>query len=155
MASKRRSELRQRAIAYKGGKCQICGYDKSPAAFDFHHPDPREKEFSVSSRMTSWGAIVRELDKCVLLCSRCHREVHDGWHPSYLVHDDVNRGWVDGLDDALDRFDVEDSPEAILPGYVVPGPELASALIPAPIQPVPHELAVARAVDDDFRSPVE
>lgn len=28
------------AIAYKGGKCQICGYDKCVGALEFHHLDP-------------------------------------------------------------------------------------------------------------------
>ena len=41
--------------------------------------------------MTSWARIVRELDKCVLLCCRCHREVHDGMHPGYLVLEDRGR----------------------------------------------------------------
>lgn len=28
------------AIAYKGGKCQICGYDRYVGALEFHHLDP-------------------------------------------------------------------------------------------------------------------
>jgi hypothetical protein len=53
-----------------------------------------EKEFNISSKMTSFKAIQAELDKCVLLCCRCHREVHDGLHPGYLdfdlnYHDDM------------------------------------------------------------------
>ena len=90
-AATRRRDLRAQAVAYKGGRCSICGYDKSTAAFDFHHLDPQEKDFEVSSAMTSWARIVRELDKCVLLCCRCHREVHDGMHPGYLVLEDRGR----------------------------------------------------------------
>lgn len=71
-------------------------------AFDFHHPSPWEKDFTISDRMTSWGAIEAELKKCVLLCARCHREVHDGLHPRYLEDESSLRGnWDDdsGLSD--------------------------------------------------------
>lgn len=87
-ASQRRRDLRAQAVAYKGGKCELCGYSKCPSAFDFHHVDPREKDFSISDRMTTFEAIRKELDKCVLLCATCHREVHDGWHPNLLVYED-------------------------------------------------------------------
>ena len=86
-ASQRRKELRDRAVAYLGGHCAICYYDRCSAAFDIHHIDPSAKEFTISSAMTSWERIAAELGKCVLLCARCHREVHDGWHPSFLSVD--------------------------------------------------------------------
>ena len=59
-------------------------------AYDFHHLDPAEKDFSISDG-TSWKWIEPELRKCELLCARCHREVHDGLHPSYLVDEDMGR----------------------------------------------------------------
>lgn len=69
---------------------------------DFHHINAIEKDFTISARMTSWEAIERELKKCVLLCSRCHREVHEGMHPGYLEDETHSRGnwdedesWVD------------------------------------------------------------
>lgn len=80
-ATQRRLALKERAIAHLGGSCRICGYDTCPAALDFHHPG--DKDFSISSK-ASWEAILPELDKCVLLCCRCHREVHYGLHPQYL-----------------------------------------------------------------------
>lgn len=93
-ASRRRKALRERAIAYKGGRCEVCGYDRCPAAFDFHHVDPTIKDFTISQRMSSFEAIQRELDKCVLLCSRCHREVHEGLHPRFLTrYDDDRQGF--------------------------------------------------------------
>lgn len=54
------------------------------AALDIHHTDTSAKEFTISSRLTSWDAIQRELDKCVILCANCHREAHDGMHPHFL-----------------------------------------------------------------------
>jgi 5-methylcytosine-specific restriction endonuclease McrA len=91
-AAQRRRELRERAVAYLGGSCSICKYDGCASAFDFHHVNPLEKDFTISSKMTSWEAIERELKKCVLLCCRCHREVHDGMHPGYLQDESHNRG---------------------------------------------------------------
>ena len=90
--ARRRQELRNRAIACGGGSCQICGYDRCFAALEFHHPDPLEKEFTLSSKMTSWESIKREIEKTILLCARCHREVHDGFHPGYLQDESHSRG---------------------------------------------------------------
>jgi len=75
-----------------------CGYDRCITAFDFHHVDAREKDFTISDRMTSWKVIRSELDRCVLLCANCHREVHDGLLPGFLA-DDADRGFdLDGPD---------------------------------------------------------
>lgn len=61
--------------------CEVCGYDKCKAALDFHHLDPAEKDFnlaSISSTNRSKDKVIAELQKCVLLCSNCHREHHAG-----------------------------------------------------------------------------
>ena len=76
--SQRRRDLKLRAADYKGGCCLICGYDRSIAALDFHHLDPDKKDFTVSRKgyTRSWEKTRIELDKCILLCCRCHRELH-------------------------------------------------------------------------------
>lgn len=91
-AAARRLATKERAIAFLGGRCQICGYDGCPAAFDFHHPDPQSKDFTISSRTVWSAALERELRKTVLLCANCHREVHAGWYPSYVDSDEDERG---------------------------------------------------------------
>jgi hypothetical protein len=85
------------AVAHLGGRCRICTYDGTPAAFDFHHVNPLEKDFTISDRMTSWERIRPELEKCVLLCCRCHREVHEGMHGGFLVDESDERGSDDLL----------------------------------------------------------
>lgn len=76
----RRKKLRELAREYKGGKCSICGYNKSQRALNFHHLDPKQKDFGLSARglTRSWEKIKQEIDKCVILCANCHAEVHDG-----------------------------------------------------------------------------
>jgi len=74
---KRQRKIKEQSIAYKGGKCVKCGYDKCPAALQFHHLDPTKKEFTLSKcSLTSFEKVKSELDKCILLCSNCHAELH-------------------------------------------------------------------------------
>jgi len=61
-----------------GGQCQICGYSQCIQALEFHHKDPNEKDFAISSKTRAWKFVEAELAKCVMLCCRCHREVHAG-----------------------------------------------------------------------------
>lgn len=74
----RRRKLKHELVKYKGGKCEICGYDKCEAALEFHHLNPEEKEFQLSSGNTcSLEKMKKEADKCILVCANCHREIHD------------------------------------------------------------------------------
>lgn len=78
---KKYRNIKQKCIDYKGGKCEKCGYNKCQAALDFHHIDPTEKNFQISQfQFFDWGKnkykIINELDKCMLICANCHREIH-------------------------------------------------------------------------------
>lgn len=70
--------LKLQLIMQKGGCCSKCGYNEFPAALEFHHVNPSQKEFEISKIKpdTSQEDIANELDKCILLCCRCHRELH-------------------------------------------------------------------------------
>lgn len=77
---KRRQRIKNRALDYKGNACLICGYNRCVAALEFHHLNPEEKDFGIAAMYTkNWENIRLELDKCVLLCSNCHREVESGF----------------------------------------------------------------------------
>jgi len=57
--------------------CSECGYDSVADALEFHHTNPSEKEMelSVSQIMREgWNNAMDEIEKCVILCSNCHRE---------------------------------------------------------------------------------
>ena len=74
-----RDNIKHKCVEYKGGKCFVCGYNKFQGSLDFHHIDPKEKDFSIGNmRGTSFENLKQELDKCVLLCKNCHCEVHAG-----------------------------------------------------------------------------
>ena len=74
---KYRSNLKEKLVEYKGGKCEVCGYNKCIEALEFHHLDPSEKEFGVSSYSSlSFDKAKKEVDKCILVCANCHREIH-------------------------------------------------------------------------------
>lgn len=47
------------------------------AALEFHHTNPNEKEVDPSKMYyESWEKAQIEIDKCDLLCSNCHMEIH-------------------------------------------------------------------------------
>ena len=77
---KRRDEVKRMAVEYKGGKCEICGYDKYQGALEFHHLNPEEKDFGISAKgyTRSFEKVKEEIEKCILVCSNCHKEIHAG-----------------------------------------------------------------------------
>ena len=80
------TEMKPKAVEYKGGKCCVCGYSGYYGAFDFHHLSDDEKDFEISKRknMKFNQSIKKELDKCAILCATCHREVHGGYHQDIM-----------------------------------------------------------------------
>ena len=78
--SRRRRVVKDALVAAAGGRCVLCGYDRSPVALQFHHVEPMKKAFGISERgLTRALNIVRaEAQKCVLLCANCHAEVEAG-----------------------------------------------------------------------------
>lgn len=67
-----------KVLKLKGSKCSICGYDKYIGALEFHHLDPNTKEIGLSQTVYGVSEETRnkELDKCILVCANCHREIH-------------------------------------------------------------------------------
>lgn len=67
-------------ITAMGGKCQACDYVGPRQAYDLHHvsPNTKEKTVSVLIAQRNWKRVTDEARKCVLVCCRCHREIHAG-----------------------------------------------------------------------------
>ena len=76
-------KIKKQAVEYKGGKCVKCGYNKCLSALEFHHINPLEKDKLLNSRginrRKSFKLLKVELDKCVLVCANCHREIHSNY----------------------------------------------------------------------------
>lgn len=76
-----RERNRQFISQYKSEKgCYFCK-ENTPICLDFHHLNPDEKEINIS--IMSRGAnsietIMNEVNKCLVICSNCHRKLHAG-----------------------------------------------------------------------------
>lgn len=56
--------------------CIFCG-ENEPICLDFHHLDPTQKDYNISVLVQAKSRkIVDEIQKCVVVCSNCHRKVH-------------------------------------------------------------------------------
>jgi hypothetical protein len=69
---------RKKLLIMFGGKCSQCGYDKNMHNLCFHHQDPNLKKFIISSRgiHVKWQNLIKEANKCVVLCHHCHNDLH-------------------------------------------------------------------------------
>jgi hypothetical protein len=74
--------VRQNYInAIKNACCFKCGKKYLPKLMDFHHLDPCTKTFTVSDavgRGAKFDIIKTEIDKCIVVCKPCHRDIHRG-----------------------------------------------------------------------------
>ncbi len=70
-------------INLRGNACERCGYDRCVDALHFHHLDPSQKEYRLSSGNTrSLEKDLEEVSKCMLVCANCHAEIHHRDDPS-------------------------------------------------------------------------
>ena len=59
-----RKNTKNRMVAAMGGCCQVCGYNKSTNALEFHHIDPKEKDSDGSDFLQKKReTMYKELDK--------------------------------------------------------------------------------------------
>ena len=61
----------------KNLSCEICN-EKRYWVLDFHHRDPKEKDLEVSKIVSNCNKqqLLNEIEKCVVLCANCHRDIH-------------------------------------------------------------------------------
>lgn len=95
---RRRTKLK--LIEYKGGKCDLCGFDKKVcSAYDFHHKDPKQKDFNISAKSCSYERLKLEADKCNLVCRNCHAEIHD------KIYEETRKSTIDRMSKRLLDFE--------------------------------------------------
>lgn len=75
------AELRDKCNQIKHNKgCFYCP-ETEPVCLDFHHKDKQTKKQNISVMIGShwsWDKIQTEMDKCIIVCSNCHRKLHAG-----------------------------------------------------------------------------
>lgn len=104
--------LKLRCIKYGGGECQKCGYDACWRALHFHHIDLAIKEFGIFEnrpgfkKVRSWDKLKLEMNKCILVCSNCHGEIHS--QDEKIIHKEFDLN--------LSRMDIELLNKHILSG---------------------------------------
>ena len=88
---KARKERKLKLAELLGGKCVICDYHRCAKALEFHHVDESTKEDKGCGLcfLSRWDKLLEEIKKCVLLCSNCHREVHED------LHLELSKQWKD------------------------------------------------------------
>lgn len=78
---KRKQEIKEWLSEYKVNlKCIYCN-EREMVCLDFHHLDQTQKDKSLGwARNQGWGKerIRKEIEKCIVLCSNCHRKLHAG-----------------------------------------------------------------------------
>ena len=57
--------------------CNRCG-ESDIVCLDFHHTDPTLKDANLSIAVSHWSIkrLQKEIDKCEIICSNCHRKLH-------------------------------------------------------------------------------
>lgn len=59
-----------------GGECKLCGYKRCINALEFHHLEDKQEAPSYIIMRWSWERAKKELEKCIMVCANCHRELH-------------------------------------------------------------------------------
>jgi DNA-binding CsgD family transcriptional regulator len=87
------------AIEYLGRYCEICGLDGflEPWSMDFDHKPEYEKIYEVKNILYggSFHKHKEEIDKCRLICCKCHRKQHS----SYERYEKYNTSILEKLED--------------------------------------------------------
>lgn len=73
------NEVTKLIKTYKQNNVCICCRESESCCLEYHHLF--DKKFSLSSKIPkniTKEDLIREMNKCVLLCSNCHRKLHAG-----------------------------------------------------------------------------
>lgn len=80
----RRALFKRKLVELNGGKCTVCGYDRCLKGLEFHHIDPKKKNFAITDfirdhkSLDHFETVLKETKLCALVCRNCHAEIHSG-----------------------------------------------------------------------------
>ena len=73
----RRDKHKKQLVEYFGDECHDCKKSFPVCCYDFHHIDPSTKSFEIAPRLDGKiETIMEEVNKCIMVCSNCHRIRH-------------------------------------------------------------------------------
>lgn len=94
--AKDRQVQKIKLVQLMGGSCRRCGYREFLSALVCHHVKPNQKDYTISELIggrrldISEEVVLAELDKCILLCSNCHKGLHTGeWQEEFVKCDGI------------------------------------------------------------------
>lgn len=98
--NRKRSEMGVENLLKLKTSCVKCGEDRA-YVIDFHHIDPRNKTFNLSTASHhTFDELLEESKKCVCMCKNCHTEFH--WlygsrpnNPTDALNEYLQRGVTD------------------------------------------------------------
>lgn len=70
-----KDKIKDYIISKKSCGCKLCG-ETDIACLDFHHINGKDFTICQKGKDKSFEAVKQEIDKCIVLCSNCHRKVH-------------------------------------------------------------------------------
>jgi hypothetical protein len=111
--TEKRRNTKELIVNYRGNKCEICGYNKCLSALTFHHTNKDDKEYSIgkisliiTDIQELTDDIFKELNKCEMLCSNCHREKHVDINDADLKKINIKKGNYKEKQKKLDKCEI-------------------------------------------------
>lgn len=103
---RKQARISDKVHAKIGEGCWLCGYSKGREMLDLHHMDPSQKLFCITVREKAnlaWEKVWKEIQKCSLLCCRCHREVEYGYVEKSVIEKIYQEKWSKILGDMVQK----------------------------------------------------
>lgn len=77
----RKARILNEVREYKSAHgCKHCD-EKESVCLEFHHTNSDEKEYNISDAIAkglSIKSLMVEIEKCIVVCSNCHKKIHAG-----------------------------------------------------------------------------
>lgn len=74
-SKRKRNLIKQYINNIKQKGCSMCG-EKDIACLDFHHINNKVRDVSSLIKNENLNKVKLEIEKCIVLCSNCHRKLH-------------------------------------------------------------------------------
>ena len=93
---KRKDRVTVKIQSIVGTSCWVCGYNRAWRNLSFHHINPEDKLFGLTTRelMLKWDRVFQEMQKCVLVCHNCHGEIHEGLIDKHTISQLHSTKWA-------------------------------------------------------------